>query len=62
MFQLVLPKRFRKSALESLHDAVGHMVTDRTLDLVHTRFYLPRMAMEVSKKSRTCKRCIWRNV
>lgn len=58
--QLVLPKRFRKSALESLHDAVGHMGTDRTLDLVRACFYCPRMAMEVSEKIRTCERCIRR--
>lgn len=54
--QLVLPKRFRKLALKSLHDAVGHMGTDRTLDLVRAHFYWPRMAMEVSENILTCER------
>ncbi|XP_035862265.1 uncharacterized protein LOC118496109 [Sander lucioperca] len=58
--QLVLPTKYRKTALENLHDAVGHLGTDRTLDLVRARFYWPRMAMDVTEKIRTCERCIRR--
>uniref|UniRef100_A0AAY4C9X6 Gypsy retrotransposon integrase-like protein 1 n=1 Tax=Denticeps clupeoides TaxID=299321 RepID=A0AAY4C9X6_9TELE len=58
--QLVLPMKYRKTALENLHDAVGHLGIDRTLDLVRARFYWPHMAMDVSEKVRTCERCIRR--
>lgn len=56
-YQLVLPKGFRKSALEGLYDANGHMGMERTIDLVRTHFYWPRMAMDVNEKIRTCERC-----
>lgn len=59
-YQLVLPMRYRTQTLESLHDAVGHMGVDRTLDLVRARFYWPHMAMDVNQKIRTCERCIRR--
>ena len=32
--QLVLPKEFRQIALKGLHDDIGHMGRDRTIDLV----------------------------
>uniref|UniRef100_A0A3B1KCG2 ribonuclease H n=1 Tax=Astyanax mexicanus TaxID=7994 RepID=A0A3B1KCG2_ASTMX len=35
-FQLVLPKTYRQIALDNLHDSMGHMGIDRTLDLVRT--------------------------
>ena len=58
--QLVLPVKYRKAVLENLHDAVGHMGVERTLDLVRARFYWPRMSVDVSEKIRTCERCIRR--
>uniref|UniRef100_A0AAZ1XHG4 Gypsy retrotransposon integrase-like protein 1 n=1 Tax=Oreochromis aureus TaxID=47969 RepID=A0AAZ1XHG4_OREAU len=60
LFQLVLPKEYREVALESLHDAVGHMGFERTVDLVRTRFFWPRMFLDVEMKIRTCERCIRR--
>ncbi|XP_024658169.2 retrovirus-related Pol polyprotein from transposon opus [Maylandia zebra] len=60
LFQLVLPKEYREVALESLHDAVGHMGLERTVDLVRTRFFWPRMFLDVEMKIRTCERCIRR--
>lgn len=32
----------------------------QTLDLVHTRFYWPKMAAAVAHKIKTCDRCIHR--
>lgn len=61
-YQLVLPPKFKETALEDLHDSVGHMGMERTLDLVHTRFYWPRMFSDVERKVRTCERCIRRKV
>ena len=60
LFQLVLPKKYRETALESLHDLVGHMGFERTIDLVRMRFYWPRMAMDVDAKVKTCERCVRR--
>lgn len=59
-YQLVLPLKFREIALEALHDSVGHMGGERTLDLVRTRFYWPRMFLDVERKVNTCERCIRR--
>ncbi len=60
LYQLVLPQKYRKVALEALHDSVGHMGVERTLDLVRTRFYWPRMSLDVENKISTCERCIRR--
>lgn len=57
-YQLVLPQSYRKVALEGLHDAVGHMGIDGTMDLVRSRFYWLHMSAEVTNKLQTCERCI----
>ncbi len=41
LFQLVLPKAFRQVALSELHDSVGHLGIERTVDLVRQRFIGP---------------------
>ncbi|KAK7881158.1 hypothetical protein WMY93_029567 [Mugilogobius chulae] len=55
--QLVLPEELRSMVLTSLHDDMGHMGVDRTLDLVRSRFFWPRMSFDVETKIRTCDRC-----
>ncbi|CAL9683895.1 unnamed protein product [Knipowitschia caucasica] len=55
--QLVLPQACRAEVLSSLHDRMGHMGIERTLDLVRTRFYWPWMANDVQMKVKTCERC-----
>ncbi|KAL0150798.1 hypothetical protein M9458_053880, partial [Cirrhinus mrigala] len=60
LFQLVLPKAFRQVALTELHDSVGHLGIERTVDLVRQRFYWPRMALDVEEKIKTCERCVRR--
>lgn len=59
-FQLVLPQELRNQVLTSLHDHMGHMGMERTLDLVRTRFYWPRMSADVYTKIKTCERCVKR--
>lgn len=59
-YQLVLPAELRNTVLTSLHDHMGHMGVDRTLYLVRTRFYWPKMAVDVERKVRTCGRCVRR--
>ncbi len=59
---MVLPEGLRGFALNSLHDKMGHMGMERTLDLVRSRFYWPRMGAEVEQKVKTCSHCVRRKV
>lgn len=59
-YQLVLPAELRDTVLTSLHNHMGHMGVDRTLDLVRTRFFWPKMALDVERKVKTCGRCVRR--
>lgn len=60
VFQLVLPTELRPLALESLHDEMGHMGVERTVDLARARFYWPKMHNAIEDKIRTCERCVRR--
>jgi hypothetical protein len=44
IYQLVLPRALRKTALEGIHDNVGHPGRDRTLSLARERFWWPGMS------------------
>ncbi len=46
--------------MSSLHDRMGHVGMERTLDLLRARFYWPKMAADVEQKIRTCGRCVRR--
>lgn len=59
-FQLVLPEELRSVVVTSLHDDMGHMGIERTLDLVRSRFFWPRMAADIETKIKTCNRCVRR--
>lgn len=59
-FQLVLPEELRPVVLTSLHDDMGHLGVERTLDLVRSRFFWPHMAADVEAKLKTCNRCVRR--
>lgn len=58
--QLVLPTSEREQALAGLHDEVGHLGRERTLQLVRARYYWPRMTEDVKVKVRTCPFCVRR--
>lgn len=60
LFQMVLPKELRPLVLKSLHDDMGHLGIDRTLDLVRSRFFWPRMARDIEAKINTCDRGVRR--
>ncbi|KAL0192074.1 hypothetical protein M9458_010370, partial [Cirrhinus mrigala] len=45
--QLVLPSKYKKLALEHLHDRMGHVGTERVLSLARDRFYWPYMKAEI---------------
>lgn len=59
-FQLVLPEELCPVVLNSLHDNMGHLGAECTLDLVRNRFFWPHMAADVERKVRTCNRCVRR--
>lgn len=46
-YQLVLPESLCGMVLTCLHDDMGHLCIERTLDLIRSRFYLPRMIVDV---------------
>lgn len=50
----------RSVVLTSLHDDMGHMGIEQTIDLVRSRFFWPRMAADVEMKIRSCNRCVRR--
>ena len=58
--QLVLPKSYRAQAIRGLHDDMGHLGRDRTLNLLRYRFFWSRMATDVDDWVHKCTRCIMR--
>ena len=56
--QFVLPKLFRKQALEACHDEVGHLGIERTTSLLKDRFYWPRMEEDIEEYVKTCPTCL----
>lgn len=59
-YQFVVPRSLRSTILICLHDDMGHVGLERTLDLVRSRFYWPKMAADVEKKIKSCGRCVRR--
>ncbi|KAJ8004302.1 hypothetical protein DPEC_G00157720 [Dallia pectoralis] len=59
-YQLVVPKSLKSTILTCLHEDMGHMGLDRSLDLVRSRFYWPKMALDVQNKIKACGRCVRR--
>ena len=60
LWQLVVPKLFRKRALLGCHDDVGHQGILRTLSLLRERFYWPGMQEEATQHVLKCSRCLRR--
>lgn len=60
VYQLALPNVLKPSVLTSLHDEMGHMGVERTLELARSRFYWPRMAFDIETKVKQCERCVRR--
>ena len=54
--QLVLPKPFRKQALQCCHDDLGHLGIEWTKDLLRDQFYWPRMMEDTVKHIKQCER------
>uniref|UniRef100_A0A3B3R4V1 Gypsy retrotransposon integrase-like protein 1 n=1 Tax=Paramormyrops kingsleyae TaxID=1676925 RepID=A0A3B3R4V1_9TELE len=59
-FQLVLPEKLRAIAFQSLHHDMGHMGVERTVDLIRSRFYWPKLFATIERLIKTCERCVRR--
>ena len=59
-WQLVLPASHRNTAFQGLHNQVGHPGYERTLDLIRTRFYWPKMSADIQAKCDSCEQCVKR--
>ena len=60
VLQLVLPKRYQSETLNSVHDQMGHMGRERTLDLLIERFYWTNISKDVAEYISRCDRCLRR--
>ena len=56
--QLVLPTTLRIQALKGCHDDLGHLGTERALDLLRDQFYWPGMMEDVTRHIRQCERLL----
>lgn len=57
-FQLVLPEELRVMVFQSLHNDMGHMGVERTMELVRARFFWSKMQASVEKMIKCCERCV----
>lgn len=59
LFQLVLPEELWPIVLTSLHEDIGHLGTERTLDLVRSCFFSGlAWQLIVDTKIKTCNHCV----
>jgi len=56
--QTVLPKKFRKAVYTQLHDDMGHLGAERTIDLARERFYWPYMQSDITHYVTKVCRCL----
>lgn len=47
--------------MHQLHNQMGHLGIERTLDLIHSQFYWSKMAINIVNKIKSCERCIFKN-
>ncbi|PIK39979.1 Retrovirus-related Pol polyprotein from transposon [Apostichopus japonicus] len=59
-YQLVLPSTYHEKALYLLHDDMGHLGLERTLQFARERFYWPGMAKDIENYVKNCDRCLRR--
>ena len=58
--QLVLPSKYQESALSYVHNDMGHLGRDQTLELLRERYFWVGMHQSVSDFIARCGRCVRR--
>lgn len=56
--QIIVPKQLRSLVLKELHENMGHLGVDRTLDLARERFYWPHMQRDIVHHIRRVCQCV----
>lgn len=56
--QMVLPREFREIVMRAMHDDLGHLGQERTVDLLRSRFFWPRMFLDVAEYIKNCGECV----
>ena len=56
--QIIVPKQLRPHILKELHENMGHLAGDRTLDLARAHFYWPHMQRDVEHHIRHFCQCV----
>jgi transposase InsO family protein len=56
--QVVMPAEIRKDALKATHNDYGHQGVERTLVLLRSRCYWPKMLRDVEEWVKSCERCV----
>ena len=62
VLQLVVPKTLKKKAFTGIHDDMGHLGIERTLDLARSRFFWLKMSKEIEMMVKSCKACALRKI
>lgn len=55
--QLVLPKCLQERVMTTLHTQAGHQGIERTIGLIHSRFYWTGMHTDITNFCKACERC-----
>ena len=55
--QILLPDSLVDTALRWAHEGFGHIGFTKTIDLIRSKYYFPRMAKKIKAHIKACKRC-----
>ena len=58
--QIVLPVSQRRKIFHALHTDLGHPGRDKTLEVIRTRFFWPKMTSQIDEWIKACPRCLRR--
>ena len=56
--QIVLPKKYHRLAIKTLHEDMGHLGTERMFDLARQRFFWPRMHADIEHFIQNVYSCV----
>ena len=56
--QIVLPSKYHRLVMKELHEEMGHLGTERVLDLARQRFFWPRMKSDIEHFIKNVCSCV----